>query len=336
MVEWVYLIYLSRMPKRVLVTRPIPDSGLKLLKQKRYEVDVYPKDQPIPRRELLKRLKAKKYDALLSILTDKIDDAIFKAAGDQLKVVGNYAVGFNNIDLEAAKKHGVTVTNTPGPEINESVAEHVIALMFALAHRVVETDDFARANKYKGWGPQMFLGTDVTNKTLGIVGMGRIGMQVAHRMHDGFGMKILYNNLTKNEEAEKKYGAKKVSLGQLLKQSDFVTLHVPLLDSTHHLISKKELGMMKKSAFLINTSRGPVVDEKALIQALKAQSIGGAGLDVYENEPRIPAELRKLKNVITTPHTASATIETRQAMSRRAAENIIAVLSGKKPKNKVV
>ncbi len=324
------------MPKRILVTRPIPDEGIKLLKKKKYVVDIYPKDQPIPRKELLKRLKANRYDALLSILTDKIDETVLEAAGDQLKVVANYAVGFNNVDIEAAKKHKVTVTNTPGPEINESVAEHVIALMFGLAHRIVETDDFARANKYKGWGPQMFLGTDVNQKTLGIVGMGRIGMQVAHRMHDGFGMKVLYNNLTRNEEAEKKYGAKKVSLSQLLKQSDFVTLHVPLLDATHHLIGRKELAMMKKTAFLINTARGPVVDEKALIDALKKESIGGAGLDVYENEPRIPATLRKLKNVITTPHTASATVETRQAMSRRAAENIIAVLSGKKPKNKVV
>lgn len=321
--------------KKILITRPIPDSGIKLLKKK-YTVDIYPKDQVIPRKELLRRIKKTKYDAVLSILTDKIDDEFFKAAGDQLKVVANYAVGFNNIDTKAAKKHNVTITNTPGPEINESVAEHVIALMFGLAHRVVETDDFARAGKYTGWGPNLLLGTDVTGKTLGIIGMGRIGMQVAHRMHDGFGMKILYSGPSRNKEAEKKYKAKKVSQSELLKRSDFITLHVPLLKSTHHLIGTKELRLMKKTAFLINTSRGPVVDEKALIKALSKKQIGGAGIDVYEFEPKIPATMKKLPNVITTPHTASATVETRQAMSRRAAENVIAVLSGKKPKNKVI
>ena len=324
------------MPKRVLITRPIPNSGIKLLKQKRYQLDIYPKDQPIPRKELLKRLKATKYDAILSILTDKIDGKVLDTAGEQLQIVANYAVGYNNIDLDAAKERGITITNAPGPEISESVAEHVIGIMFALAHRIVETDDFARAGKYKGWGPQLLLGTDVSNKTLGIVGMGRIGMQVAHRMHDGFGMKILYNNPERNTEAEERYGAKKVSLNQLLKRSDFVTLHVPLLDSTHHLIGLKELRTMKKTAFLINTSRGPVVNERALITALKNGTIRGAGLDVFENEPRIPAALRKLPNVITTPHTASATEETRQAMSTRAAHNIIAKLSGKKPNNRIV
>ncbi|HBU27969.1 TPA: D-glycerate dehydrogenase [Candidatus Uhrbacteria bacterium] len=324
------------MPKRIFVTRPIPDQGLKLLKKKRYEVDIYPKDQAIPHKELLKRLKAKRYDALLSILTDKIDEAVFKAAGDQLNVVANFAVGFNNIDLEAAKRHHVIVTNTPGPEINESVAEHVIALMFALAHRIVETDDYARAGLYKGWGPQLLLGTDITGKTLGIVGMGNIGMQLAHRMHDGFNMKIVYTSLEPNMEAEQKYGAKHMSLTQLLKTADIVSLHVPLLESTHHLIGKKELALMKNTAFLINTSRGPVVDEAALVQALKQKSIGGAGLDVYEFEPRIHPTLKKLKNVITTPHTASATVATRQAMSRRAAENIIAALSNKKPANQIV
>ncbi|PIR47490.1 D-glycerate dehydrogenase [Candidatus Uhrbacteria bacterium CG10_big_fil_rev_8_21_14_0_10_50_16] len=323
------------MPKRIFVTRPIPDEGLKLLKKKRYEVDVYSKDQAIPRKELLKHLKAKRYDAVLSILTDKIDEAVFKAAGDQLQVVANYAVGFNNIDLEAAKKHNVIITNTPGPEINESVAEHVIALMFALAHRVVETDDYARAGLYKGWGPQLLLGTDISGKTLGIVGMGNIGMQLAHRMHDGFNMKIVYADVAHNTEAEKKYGATYLSLTQLLNTADVISLHVPLLESTHHLIGKKELGLMKKTAFLINTSRGPVIDEAALVQALKQKSIGGAAIDVYEFEPRIHPTLKKLKNVITTPHTASATVATRQAMSRRAAENIIAVLSGKQPANQI-
>ncbi len=324
------------MPKqKVLITRPIPDSGIKLLKKK-YHVDIYEKDQPIPRRELIKRLKATKYDALLPILTDKIDGAVLDAAGDQLKVVANYAVGFNNIDLEAAKARKVTITNTPGPEISESVAEHTIALIFALAHRIVESDDFVRAGRYKHWGPQLLLGTDIVGKTIGIVGMGRIGSSIAKRLYDGFGIKILYTNKSASKDAEKQFNAKRVGLTELLKKSDFVTLHVPLLPSTVHLIGAKELKLMKKSAFLINTSRGPVIDEKALLSALKKQSIGGAALDVYEFEPKIPATMKKLANVITTPHTASATVETRQAMSTRAAENIIAVLSGKKPKNKIV
>ena len=317
-----------------MITRPIPDSGVKLLRRK-YSVDIYEKDQPIPRTELLKRVRRHRYDAVLSILTDAIDETFFTMAGDQLEVVANYAVGFDNIDLEAAKKHGVIVTNAPGPEISESVAEHTIGLMFALAHRIVETNDFARAGRYKGWGPQMFLGTDLASKTIGIVGMGRIGMSLAKRLHDGFDMAILYSGPRRNEEAEKKYGAKHVSLSTLLKKSDFITLHVPLLDSTRHLIGAKQLKLMKKTAFIINTSRGPVINEKALITALKNKRIGGAGLDVYENEPKIPAILKKLPNVITTPHTASATVETRQAMSLRAAENIVAVLSGKKPSNRV-
>lgn len=329
------VLFISPMPKRILITRPIPDAGIALLKKKRYLVDVYPKNQPIPRKELLKRLRAHKYDALLSILTDTIDTTVLKTAGPQLKIVANYAVGFDNIDLAAAAKHQVIVTNAPGPEINESVAEHVIALLFALAHRIVESDDFARAGRYTGWGPQQFLGTDVTGKTLGIVGMGQIGMQVARRLYDGFGMRIFYSNPEAVPEADRAYGAVHTPLKQLLKQSDFITLHVPLLPQTHHLIGRAELGMMKKTAFLINTSRGPVVDEQALISALTHNRIAGAGLDVYEFEPRIPAALRKSPRVITTPHTASATIETRQAMSRRAAENIIAVLSGKPAPNAI-
>jgi glyoxylate reductase len=321
--------------KRVFVTRPIPDEGINLLKKK-YIVNVYGQDKVIPRKTLIKELKKTPYDAVLSILTDKIDAGVFEAAGDQLKIVANYAVGYNNIDLEAAKNHKVIITNAPGDEINESVSEHAIALMFALAHRIVEADDFARAGKYVGWGPQLLLGTDMIGKTVGVIGAGRIGQRVMRRLHNGFHVKLLYTNKTGNKTAEKEFGAKRVGLKELLRKSDFITLHVPLLPSTHHLIGKTELAAMKKTAYLINTSRGPVVDEKALISALEKQQIGGAGLDVYENEPKIPFALKHLSNVVTTPHTASATIETRQAMSRRAAENIIAVLSGNKPKNKVV
>lgn len=322
------------MKPRVFVTRPIPDAGLKLLKKdRRVTVDVYEVDQIIPRKELLKR--AKGATVILSILTDKMDAQLFDAAGPNLKMIANYAVGFDNIDLKEAAKRGIVVTNTPGTEIAETVAEHTIAMIFALAHRLVEADKFARSGKYIGWGPQMLLGTDVVGKTLGIVGSGLIGMDLVERMFDGFGVKIVYTDVKRNEKIEKDELAEFLTLDELLKRSDFVSIHVPLLPSTRHLIGAKQLRMMKKTAFLINTSRGPVVDEAALIAALQKKQIGGAGIDVYEFEPKIPMALRKLDNVVMTPHTASATIETRQAMSKRAAENIVAFLDGKVPPNAV-
>lgn len=323
---------------KIFISRQIPDEGIRLLKKRKgVHLDIYEKDNIISRRQLLKRVRG--VDILLSILTDKIDGAVMDSAGPQLKMIANYAVGFNNIDLDAARARNITVTNAPGNEINESVAEHVVALIFALAHRIVETDKFTRAGKYKGWGPELLLGTDVTKKKLGIIGGGRIGGAVARMMHLGFGMEILYHDIHKNKELEKNYKAKYRSKMQLLKEADVVSLHVPLLDSTRHLISTGELHAMKSTAFLINTARGPVVDELALIKALKKGEIAGAGLDVYECEPLIDCnprdsyELRKLSNVVLTPHTASATIETRQAMSRTAAQNILAFLDGKTPPN---
>ncbi len=322
------------MKTRILVTRPIPDAGLKLLKKdKRIVLDVYEVDQIIPRKELLKR--AKGATVILSILTDKMDAQLFDAAGPSLKMIANYAVGFDNIDLKEAATRGIVVTNTPGVEIAETVAEHTIAMIFALAHRLVEADKFARSGKYIGWGPQMLLGTDVVGKTLGIVGSGLIGMDLVERMFDGFGVKIVYTDVKRNEKIEKDELAEFLTLDELLKRSDFVSIHVPLLPTTRHLIGAKQLRMMKKTAFLINTSRGPIVDEAALIAALQKKQIGGAGIDVYEFEPKIPLALRKLDNVVLTPHTASATIETRQAMSRKAAENILAFLDGKVPPNAV-
>lgn len=322
------------MKPRVFVTRIIPDEGLKMLRRdRRVTVDVYEHDKIIPRRELLRR--AKGASVILSILTDKIDAELFDAAGPSLRMVANYAVGFDNVDLREAAKRGIVVTNTPGPEIAETVAEHTIALIFALAHRVVEADQFARDGKYHGWGPQMLLGTDVIGKTLGIVGSGQIGRAVVRRMFDGFGVNILYNNPKPDPEIEARDHARFCPLEKLLRESDFVSLHVPLLPTTRHLIGAKQLRMMKKTAYIVNTSRGPVIDEKALITALKARRIAGAGLDVYETEPEISKDLLRLPNVITTPHTASATIETRQVMSRRAAENIVAFLDGKVPPNAV-
>lgn len=313
----------------------IPDSGIIALKKKGYAVDVYKEDRIIPRRELLKRVKG--VDALLSLLTDPVDEAVLNAAGAQLKIVANYAVGFDNVDLKAIRARGIPVTNTPAAEVSESVAEHAFTLMLGLAHRLVESDAYARAEKYKGWSPTLLLGADLHGKTLGIVGLGRIGEAVVRRAVAGFGMKCVYSDLRRDTAFEKTYNAKRKTLPALLKESDFVTLHVPLLKSTRHLISTKEFKLMKKTAFLVNTSRGPVVDEKALLHALKRGEIAGAGLDVYECEPAIDCdltdklELKAFPNVILTPHTASATIEARQAMSLLAAKNIIAVLSGKKP-----
>lgn len=325
---------------RIFVSRDIPDEGLKMLKKRKgIKLDIYEKDQVIPRKELLKRVKG--VDVLLSILTDKIDAEVMDAAGPQLTMIANYAVGFDNIDLPEAKKRGIVVSNTPADEVSEAVAEHTVAMIFALAHRVVEADTFARAGKYHGWGPKMLLGTDIMGKTLGLIGGGRIGAMLARRMHDGFGVNIIYSDLKRNPEMEKQYKAKYVTQSQLLKTADIVSLHVPLLPSTRHLISAKELKMMKKTAFLVNTARGPIVDELALVKALDRCEIAGAGIDVFECEPLTDCNpndtyaLRKLPNVVMTPHTASATWGARQAMSRVAAKNILAYLSGKIPPNAV-
>ncbi len=324
------------MPKpRVFVTRALPDSGPKALKAAGYQVDIYEHDDVISRKELLKRVKG--CDALLSLLTDTIDDEVLAAAGPPLKVIANYAVGFDNIDLAAAKKRGIPVTNTPAPEVSETVAEHAFTLMLGLAHRVVEADAYARAKKYKGWAPMMLLGTDLYGKTLGVIGLGRIGQALAQRAVKGFKMKCVYSDVRPNPAFEKEYGAEFLPMEKLLEVADFVSLHVPLLPSTKHLISTDEFSLMKKTAFIVNTSRGPVIDEKALLRALRTKRIAGAGIDVFECEPAIDCdisddlELKAFPNVILTPHTASATIEARQAMSKLAADNIIAVLSGKPP-----
>lgn len=317
----------------IFITRKIPDAGIILLKNAGYDLDIYENDNVISREELLRRVKG--CDAILSLLTDHIDAEVFDAVGPTLKIIANYAVGFDNVDLVEAKKRGIVATNTPAPEVSETVAEHTFALMMALAHRIVEADAYARAEKYLGWSPTLLLGVDVVGKTLGIVGAGRIGSAVAERAVKGFKMKCVYTGMHRDEAFENNYGAEFLSLEKLLEVSDFVTLHVPLLPSTRHLISVAEFSLMKKTAFLINTSRGPVVDEKALERALRTKRIAGAALDVYECEPHIDCdltdklELKAFPNVVLTPHTASATIEARQAMSALAAENIIAVLSGK-------
>jgi glyoxylate reductase len=320
------------MPK-VFVTRRIPEEGINILKSKKYDIVVSPRDRALKKNEIIKY--AEGVDALLCLLTDMIDGDVMDKIGPNLKVISNYAVGFNNIDIKAANDRNIMVTNTPGV-LTESVAEYTVAMLFAIARRIVEADQFIRDGKYDGWAPMLFLGSGIAGKTLGIVGLGRIGGEVAKRMRDGFGLNIIYYDKFRNEELEKELGIKYVSLNILLKTADFVSVHVPLLPTTRHLISKKELSLMKKSAYLINTSRGPVINEEDLVRSLKNKDIKGAALDVFELEPKLMPGLVKLDNTILTPHIASATEETRGKMSELAALNIIDALSGKKPKNLVI
>lgn len=317
---------------KIFVTRIVPESGIKMLKQKGYEVVVNPEDRILTKEELIKNLKDQNYDALYCLLTDKIDGEVMDAFGPQLKVIANMAVGFDNIDIAEAKKRGIIITNTPGV-LTDTVAEHTFALMLAIAHRVVEADKFTRSGKYAGWSPMLMLGNDLSGKTLGVVGLGRIGSRVAHHAVEGFDMKILYYDVSRNEKFEKEFGAVFMPLDDLLKQSEFVSIHVPLLETTKHLINAEKLKLMKPTAYLINTSRGPIIDEAALAFALKNNVIRGAALDVFEFEPNIIPELLTLDNVILTPHIASATEETRSKMSVLAATNIIEALEGRVPPN---
>lgn len=310
----------------VYVTRGIPEQTIETLKQ-RYDVDVNPDDRALTRDELLKNVKGR--DAVISLLTDKIDGEVLDAAGSQCKIFANYAVGFDNFDLAAATQRGVVLTNTPGV-LDESTSTHAWALLLAAARRVPEAERFVRAGQWKGWGPMVFIGQDVDNKTLGIAGLGRIGSRVA-RKATGFDMKIIYNDVKPNPEFERQTGARFVDKATLLKESDFLSLHLPLMAETRHYIGAAELAQMKPTAVLVNAARGPLVDEKALVAALKNKTIWAAGLDVFENEPALAAGLAELDNAVVVPHIASATIETRLAMGRIAIENIDNVLGGKAP-----
>jgi lactate dehydrogenase-like 2-hydroxyacid dehydrogenase len=312
---------------KVFVTRKIPEPGLEILR-KEFEMEVNPYDRVLLKEEIIKGLKGK--DGLLCLLTDPIDADVINSE-PKLKMIASYAVGYNNIDVKAATKRGIPVSNTPGV-LTDATSDMAWALLFSVARRIVEADKFTRAGKFKGWGPMLMHGQDVTNKTLGVVGAGRIGTAFALKSK-GFNMNVLYVDEKKNETLEKEVNAKKVTFDELLKKSDFISLHVPLMPSTHHLIGEKELKMMKKNAVLINTSRGPVVDENALVFALKEKQIFGAGLDVYEHEPEMTEELKKLDNVVLQPHSASATIESRTKMATMAAENMVAGLKGEIPKN---
>ncbi len=310
----------------VYVTRLIPEENIAELR-KHFDVEVNPDDRALSKEELKVKLKGK--NALVSLLTDTIDGEVLDAAGSQLKIVANYAVGFNNFDLAAATERGVILTNTPGV-LDEATATLTFTLLLAMARRIPEADKFVRDGKWQGWAPMFFIGLDVDKKTLGIAGLGRIGQNVA-RKAKGFDMKIIYTDVRRNEEFEKEVGATYVDKETLLKESDFLTLHVPLLPETHHYISETELKMMKPTAVLINASRGPVVDEAALVKALQTKEIWGAALDVFEAEPRIAPGLSDLDNVVIVPHIASATMDTRLKMGAIAVGNIIKVLNGQEP-----
>ena len=320
------------MPK-VFVTRKIPEAGIEKLKKAGYEVEVNPADKVLAKDELVSVLKTGKYDAVLALLTDKLDADVFEVAKGSVKIFANMAVGFDNVDVEASKKAGIMVSNTPGV-LTDTVAEHTFALMLAIAHRISEADRFARAGQFKGWEPMMLLGTDFSYKTVGILGLGRIGSRVAHHAAKGFNAHVIYYDVKRNLDFEAEFQAEfRPTIEEILKEADFVSIHVPLLPSTYHLINAERLRMMKPTAYLVNTSRGPVIDEKALAEALKAKIIKGAAIDVFEHEPAIHPDLLDLDNVILTPHIASATEETRAKMAELAAENIIVALSGKEPPN---
>ena len=316
------------MPKpKVLVTRKFFDEAIDLIKTVA-DVEIYPSEEdPIPREVLLD--KVQDIDGLLPMLTDRVDQTLLDR-GKRLKVVSNYAVGYNNIDVNEATKHGVMVTNTPDV-LTDTTADCAFMLLMAISRRLVEVDKFVREGKWvKAWRPKMLLGSDITGKTLGIIGLGRIGKAVVPRAK-GFNMKILYHNRNPDPEAEK-LGVEYRSMDEILAESDYISLHVPLNDNTKHLIGEPELKKMKKTAYLINTSRGPVVDENALTKALKENRIAGAGLDVLYEEPTNPKNpLLKLDNVIVAPHIGSATIETRLAMAMKAATNLTAALKGEQP-----
>ncbi len=320
--------------KNILMTRTIDEAGINILKENGFNVDINNSDNIPTEDEILNLLQKKQYDAVVTLLTDKIHSKIFDSA-PSVKLYVNYASGFDNIDLIEAKKRDITICNAPAVSTAEAVAEHTLALILALAARIVEADQYVRDGKYNGWSPTNFIGTDVLGKTLGLVGIGRIGGRVGFYAK-ALGMKVIYYDVARNEQSEKDCGAVFCdSLDDLLRKSDIVSIHVPLLDSTRHLINWDRLNLMKKTAYLVNTSRGPVVDELALEKALTEGVIAGAGLDVFEFEPKISNGLVKLQNVILTPHIASASIEARREMSQIVAKNILEFFEGKEPTNKV-
>jgi glyoxylate reductase len=309
---------------KVFVTRVIPAAGLDRIKQ-HCDADVWPEQLPPPY-EVLRR-KAAECDGLVSLLTDKIDPALLDAA-PRLKVVSNYAVGFNNVDVKAATERGVCVGNTPGV-LTDATADMAFCLLIAAARRVVEGHAYSLSGQWKTWEPLGHLGQDLAGRTLGVVGMGRIGYALARRCRGGWDMNVIYHDVSRNEKAEKDLGARQVDLDALLRESDFVSVHTDLNEATRGLFNAATLRKMKRTAVLVNTARGPIVDQKALYDALRAGTIFAAGLDVTDPEPPDPNDpLLKLPNLVVAPHIASATVGTRNAMAEICANNLIAGLTG--------
>ena len=318
------------MRPKVLISQKIFDEAVAVVKEN-FEVEENKTDTPLPTNVLIQKLQDKV--GAIILLTDQIDDNVLSQCHD-LKIICNVAVGYNNINIEACTRRRIMVTNTPGI-LDDTTANFTWTLLLATARRVVEADQYLRSLKWKRWGLMDFLGYDIHHKVLGICGLGRIGQRVARRAK-GFDMKILYTDVSQIPlSIEEDLGARFVDKKTLLGESDFVTLHVPLFPETTHYISTAEFSLMKPTSILINASRGPVVDEKALVQALKERIIAGAGLDVYEKEPEVEPDLIQMKNVVLAPHIASASYETRVRMATMAAKNLVAGLKGKRPPNLV-
>jgi glyoxylate reductase len=316
---------------KIVVTRRIPEPAVEILREAG-DVWVSPDDRPLEVSELHDAIAGA--DVVVTLLHDKVDDAFLDAAGDQLRAVCNVAVGFDNIDVPAATKRGVLVTNTPAV-LTEATADLAMTLILAVTRRIGEGERIIRAREPWSWHMFMLLGTGLQGKTLGVVGMGAIGQSLARRAK-AFGMEIVYSDARQAPaEVEQELGARRVELDELLRTADVVSIHAPLMDETRHLINAETLGLMKDSAYLVNSARGPIVDEAALVDALKAGQIAGAGLDVYENEPETHPGLVDLDNVVLLPHLGSATIETRTAMGVLAAENAVLALRGERPKTPV-
>ncbi|RAL25730.1 2-hydroxyacid dehydrogenase [Thermoflavimicrobium daqui] len=314
------------MKKQVVLTRRLQDECMKEL-EKHFQLIVVSEDQVPKREDLLAHLQGK--EALVCTVTEMIDQELIEACPD-LRIISNYGVGFNNIDVSATNRRGILVTNTPDV-LTDATADMTWALILAVARRVVEGDSLVRQGQWNGWSPTFMLGGDVTGKTLGIIGMGRIGQAVAKRAL-GFQMKVLYYSRTRlPSHLEKELNVVYCELDQLLRQADFVSIHTPYSSLTHHLIGEKQLMEMKPTAYLINTARGAVVDELALIKALKEKQIAGAGLDVFEHEPYVPQSLCDMDQVVLAPHLGSATRDSRIKMGEIVVQNLIAYFQGKKP-----
>lgn len=325
------IIAMDKPSHTILITGRLPEKALARLAPFGRLIS-HRKSEPISSREICKHIK--EADALISFLYDSIDRRIMESA-PRLKIIANAAAGFNNIDTAAAQELGIWVTNTPGV-LTEATADLTMGLLLSVARHIVSGDRFLREGRFHGWDFHLFLGTQLSGKTLGIVGMGRIGQAVAERAK-GFGLKILYHNpLRLSPEQEQRLSARYVTLSGLLRRSDFISLHVPLTSTTRHMIASPQFSLMKPTAILINTARGPVVDERALLDALRSRKIAGAGLDVFEEEPMVEKGLESLDQVVLLPHIGSATVEARTGIAMTAIRNVIAVLQGRRPPNPVV